>query len=319
MTMLKTTLAAAGLALALSSGASALEDDAAIAVLVHRDGVVRGIILKETEQEVVIRTYVGDKTFTKDQIVELRTNLTAQERAAILARVNPSKDDDAAKARDAAIAAGNAKAAETPKAEVAAKQDKPAPAAELAGIARNPYIGDRPQSFATNAATWEERMLAGLDRKLTLELVDDDFCEALELVSSMTNINIVISPKVRELKPRVSLNVKSMDAANVLKWMTKLTDTHIEIHEGALYITDKPSKEAADTERTELLLALTRMGADTNVLPPDGQEITEADRMKVAMAIFEKENPKPTDFPGPRPGAFNSDPDSNPAVNPFQP
>lgn len=310
--------AVGGLALVLGAGAHALESEADTAVLVHRDGVARGIILKETEKEVTIRTYVGDKTFTLDQIVELRKNLTAQERAAILARVNPSRDEKEARERDLAIAAKRAAPAETPRVIAPAKTERPADAGVILAIRPVEYRGGA-SGLGTNTPSVEERMFAALDRKISLELVDDDFVESLDLISSLTGINIIISPKVRELKPKITLNVKSMDAANVLKWMTKLTDTHIEVHDAALYITDKPSKQAAVDERTEMLLALTRMGADPAVLPPDGQEITEADRLKVAMALFEKEHPKPTDFPGPGVGAFPNDPDSNPILNPFTP
>lgn len=313
------TLAGSLVLAAAACGAGGAQDEASTAVLVHRDGVASGIILKETDKDVTIRTYVGDKVFSRDQIVEIRTNLSARERAAILARVNPLRDEQEAKARNEALAAGKAKAPETPVVIAQKPAERAAAPAELTEVRKNPYLQAGGTSFGTNAPTAGERMLAGLDKKVTMELVDNDLVEALDLISTMTGINIIVSPKVRELKPKVTLNVKSMDAANVLKWLTKLTDTHIEVQDSALYVSDVPSKAAADEERTEMLLALTRMGADTGILPPEGQEITEADRLKVAMALFEKEQPKPTDFPGPVAGAFTNDPDSNPATNPFQP
>ena len=44
-------------------------------------------------------------------------------------------------------------------------------------------------------------------------------------------------------------------------------------------------------------MLITRVGADTSVLPPDGQALTNQDRVRIAWAILEKEDPTPTDSP----------------------
>jgi len=310
-------LAVAGLVFPLAAFGAGDED---VTVLVHKEGVARGVILQETDKEVRIRTFVGDKTFAKDEIVEIRKNLTAAERAEILRKVNPGQDLADWKARNEALAAqGGEQKIDTPKV-VAPPEDVHVtrrPDALKGDAGGNIYLQPA-TSFAGRQATWQERMLAGLDRKITFELIDEPLVDVVEMLTSLTGINIIIHPKVRELNPKITLNVKNMDAANVLKWITKLTETHVSVQEQALYITAEASKADADEERTELLMAVTRAGVDKAVLPADGAEITEADRMKVAQAIFEKENPKPTDFPGPVAGSFPNDPDSNGIGNPFQ-
>jgi hypothetical protein len=123
--------------------------------------------------------------------------------------------------------------------------------------------------------------------------------EAVTFIATVTRLNIIVDPKVRQKNLKVSLRVREMDAGNVLKWIARLTDTYIEPVNKALFVTDKPSPEAADAERTEAVMLIARVGADPSVLPPEGQSLTDEDRIRIAMAIWEKENPKPTDFPAP--------------------
>lgn len=295
--------------------------DEDVTVLIHKEGVAHGIILKETDKEVLIRTFVGDKTFAKHEIIEIRKNLTATERAEILRKVNPGQDLADWKARNEALTAqGGTEKGDTPKVITPP---------EVVRVARRP---DAPQdpvggsgslqptpSFAGRQAPWQERMSAGLDRRVTFEFIDEPLVSAVEMISTLTGVNIIVQPKVRELNPKLTLNVKNMDAANALKWITKLTETHLSVQEQALYLTAEASKEHVDEERDELLMAVTRAGVDPSVLPAEGTEITESDRMKVALAIFEKETPKPTDFPGPLVGASSGDSASHGAGNPFVP
>ena len=301
--------------LPLGLGATAQEEPT---VVLLKDGLVRGVLLEESEREIVVRTWVGDKRIARDNIVEIRKDLTATERASILAKINPWKEAREERERGGALAAG--KEVVTPVVIAPAKPAarKPAQAEPPGEEWGNPYL--RPAAALRtpgNPAHWGERMSAGLDRRITLELLDDKLESALELIGSLTGINIILHPKVRELQPKVTLNVKNMDAANVLKWLAKLTETHIEVGEQALFFTDKASAQVADEEREEAIGLLARHGVDPNVLPPQGAEMTPTDRAKIAMAIWEKENPKVQDFPGPSVGSFPDDPSGNAMGNPF--
>lgn len=142
-------------------------------------------------------------------------------------------------------------------------------------------------------------MVVGMSRRLSLEFIDTNLDEAINFIASITRLNIIVDPKVRAKNLKVSLSVKDMDAATVLQWVARLTETYISVVNQALYVTDKPGPEEDDEERAEALMLITRVGADASVMPPQGQGLTNEDRIRIAMAIWEKENPTPTDFPAP--------------------
>src|SRR5438067_970937 len=146
------------------------------------------------------------------------------------------------------------------------------------------------------AEDWEDRLYRQMHKKVTLELVDTPLSEACSLLTSITGMNIIIAPAVRTNDPKLNLKINDMDAGTALKWFTQLSETHIEIVDQALFITDKKSKKVADAER-EAMLELAAKHKVIADLPPDGQEITDQDRVKLALAIMDKEEIKVQDFP----------------------
>lgn len=156
-----------------------------------------------------------------------------------------------------------------------------------------------------------ERMYRNLQKKVTVDFVDTKLSDCVELVQALTNVNIVVHPRVRVTNPVVNLKVKDMDAATLIKWLTELTETHADLKDQAIFITDKP--DVADAEEDKNALAIRAAVAGVQVdLPPPGQALTHQDIVKVAMALAEKENIKPTDFPGP-----NLQIGEQPSANPF--
>src|SRR5262249_43363638 len=93
-----------------------------------------------------------------------------------------------------------------------------------------------------------ERMSRAPGKQLTIDLVDTPLTDAIDLVNAITHLNIIVNPKVRDSKLTINLKVTDMDAGTVIKWMTRLSETHAEIKDQAIWITDKPSKEAEDEE-----------------------------------------------------------------------
>ncbi|NUP99046.1 MAG: hypothetical protein HUU35_04225, partial [Armatimonadetes bacterium] len=174
---------------------------------------------------------------------------------------------------------------------------------------------------AANRGTWAERTAAGLERHVSFDFEDTPLSEALHLVATVADLNIIVNPKVRSTDPRVTLNVKQMDAGTALKWITKLSGTYISVVDEALYVTDTPPKEEEDEERMEFAMLITFNKLDGSLMPPPGQPITDQERMALAQALFEKTNPKPQDFPGPDIGLVSDDDQaSSPfGVNPFAP
>jgi type II secretory pathway component GspD/PulD (secretin) len=142
-------------------------------------------------------------------------------------------------------------------------------------------------------------MTAALDKRVSMEFVDEGLEDALTTIAAVTGINVIVDPRVREKKLKLNLRVRAMEVSNVLKWMARLTDTYIEVLDQALYFTDKASAAEDDEERQEALAMMIRVGVDRTLLPPAGQPLTDQDRLQIALAILEKEVPKPTDFPAP--------------------
>lgn len=156
---------------------------------------------------------------------------------------------------------------------------------------------------------------ARLNQKLSLEFDNEKLETVLGLIGAISKINIVLDPKVRTAEPTVTLKVDKMDTATVLKWVTQLTDTHVEYVDKAFYVTKEVPKKKAEEERNALAVELITVGADTSILPPPGDEITDVDIHKVAQAIWEKTEPKPQDFPGPH--VDLTPPPAGGVINPF--
>ncbi len=292
----------------------AIAQDEGFTIIQEKSGKVhKGVILEEKETEIIIRTWVGDKRIPRDAIVDFRQNLTAMERDEILRGLNPTRDEQAWKERDKGFA--GKKQVNTPKV-LNLKTRSSAPPNTATGSTENSFASTG-TAISANPGHWAERMSAALDKRVTLELSDDQLTDALNLIRNLTDVNIIVSPKVEELKPTVSLNVRDMDVATVLKWLTRLTGTFIDVRDQALYITNQKPKEVDDDERMDLISMMARAGVEQDLLPPEGTPMTDADRMKIAMAIWEKTNPKPPDFPGPSFGIM--DEQSNQPLNPFAP
>jgi len=164
---------------------------------------------------------------------------------------------------------------------------------------------------AGSSQTWAERMDRDLSKKLTIDIDNNSLKDVISLITSITNLNIIVDPKVVAANPPVTLKVSDMDAGTVIRWVTKLTDTHAEVKDQAIWITDKPSKENDDEEKMEITMLALRVGAQID-LPADGSPLTDDDRVKIAQKIIEKEMPKPPDFPGPDIGIGVRDNNSNP-------
>lgn len=239
----------------------------------------RGVVVQEDDDTLVIRTASGEKRLARREIVQFRRQFTPEERAQIVGIV-PKR----------AVVVGETVA---PRAKLTFEIGRVVDGNEELANLHAPVLASGRQ------ADWGLQISASLSRHLTLEFVETNLEEALNFIATLTRLNIVVNPKVREKNLKVSLSVRDMDAANVLKWVARLTDTYIELNNQALYVTDKPTGNEEEEERAEALMLVSRVGADASVLPAEGQPMTNEDRIRIAMAIWEKENPKPTDFPAP--------------------
>jgi hypothetical protein len=245
----------------------------------------KGIVEKVDDDTITIRTAYGLKTIRRTDIITSRKDLSADERAKIASDVAASKPAAA---------------------EPRAKSD--------IRIADSTAMPRRSESIArSSSGSPADRMMRGLDRRVSMELVDSSLTDAVDFLQNLTGLTIIIDPKVREMKPTVSLRVSDMDAGTALKWITQLTDTYAEVRDQAIFITHKKSEVAENEERTEIMNLAASMKADVD-LPPEGQPLTDTDRMKIAMQLWAKEEPKPQDFPGPN-ISIGASPNNE---NPFQ-
>jgi hypothetical protein len=151
---------------------------------------------------------------------------------------------------------------------------------------------------AAFSADWAERMWKQTNHKMTVEFVDTPLCDAISLISNTTGLNIIIKPSVRQANPSINLKVNDMDAGTLLKWLTELSDTHAVLGNQAIFITDEKGKDRGENEKNDLVQFAAAHGVAVD-LPPQGQALTDQDRVKVALAIMDKEEIKPQDFPGP--------------------
>ncbi len=165
------------------------------------------------------------------------------------------------------------------------------------------------------AQSWEERAWVQLNKKMSVELVDSKLSDACAFVQQLTGLTIIIDPKVRKDDPLVNLRVNDMDAGTFIKWLTKLTNTYADLKDQAIFISDKPSEESVEAEKTDLSILAASMKAEIE-LPPPGVALTDADRVKIALKLIEKSDYKPTDFPGPEFGIGMDDKNKTPFGTP---
>jgi hypothetical protein len=257
----------------------AAEGDEMLIVKLYNGIEHKGIVDKVDDDTITLATGFGLRTFRRTDIITSRKELTPDERAAI-------------------------------RRDVAAAKQPASPAKDLRGISEiraadardvaDLKIARRNESLPVTGGHMSamERISRKLDRKVSVELVDSSLADAMEFLQNLTGLTIIIDPKVRELKPTLSLRVQDMDAATALRWMTKLTDTYAEIKDQAVWITNKPSATEENEERTHIINMAAAARVDIT-LPPEGVPLTDADRAKIALQLWEKEQPVVTDFPGP--------------------
>lgn len=77
-----------------------------------------------------------------------------------------------------------------------------------------------------------------LQRKVSFEFVDTPFVDAVEFLRHLSNINVVIDPKVlAERKPQaVNLRVNDMPLDTALQWILKLVELDFMIADNAIFI-----------------------------------------------------------------------------------
>jgi hypothetical protein len=293
-------LGLAGLTFVLTAGVNmcnAAENDTYIDIKLYNGLQFKGILEKGTDEHIIIRTAYGERVFRKTDIISSRKTFTPEEKAAIDSLMS-------GKGNRGDMVVDRVREPEAARMEIVRVRDD-APAGRLVG--RN--FGE---GLSVSVSPYE-RMSRQLDKRVTLEFSDTPLSECVDFLNSLTGLNMILSPKVREAKAVVTLRVSDMSAASVIKWITRLTETHAEVKDQALWITDKPSKEAENEEKNEILLLAASMGATVD-LPPDGVDLTDADRTRIALQLWEKEQPKITHFPGPN---LSIGTGTEPLTNPF--
>jgi hypothetical protein len=253
--------------------------------------VLRGALVQDDGREIILTTAEGQRRIWRTDVVEFRRQFNPDERASLLRSLAPT-------VAEAPLTAP--KLVDTPKAEVpvGARREAPLEAPAELSVARSapssPLVGSPGQQL-----DWVDRMVRGLNRTVTVEFNGESLAETLTMMSAITGLNIIVDPKLRAKDLKVNLQVRAMDAASVLKWLAKLTDTYMDFANQAIFFTDKPPAGEDDEDRMEATILLSQVNGDMNLIPPAGQPLTNEDCVKIALEVWEKSNPKPADFPAP--------------------
>ena len=264
------------------------QDEAVIAIRLFNGLEYEGLVQKtSTEKDLTLLTIYGPLTFARTDIVRTRKELSDSEQTQIRVAL---RDADAHRR----LMQERSERSENPVSRESRSASLPAARESRTELS----AADIHSSQLSGTMGWEERMEMQLNRKITFEMTGESLADAMSFIQTATGLNIIISPKVQVANPTVTLRVQSMDAGTALHWIGKLTDTYAEVRDHAIFITDKPSKESDDAEKTDIMLMAARVGAQID-LPADGGPLTDDDRMRIAKQILEKEMPKIPDFPGP--------------------
>src|SRR5207248_303979 len=138
-------------------------------------------------------------------IIRTRTELTGAEQAAIRValrdadahrRITPDRSDRIDRAAEPRVAAEG-------RAGSRAVRESREPAALSPERIRAAQL--------YSSLDWAERLDRQLSKKLTLELSGDSLTDAIALITSITGATIIVSPKVQQANPPVTLRVTDMD------------------------------------------------------------------------------------------------------------
>ncbi|MCW8133708.1 MAG: hypothetical protein KIS92_25405 [Planctomycetota bacterium] len=97
---------------------------------------------------------------------------------------------------------------------------------------------------------WKQDIKKRLQRKVTFEFVDTPLDEAINFLRSLTNVTMILDPKVAQAGgvPPISLRVTDMSLDLALEWLLKLADLDYALKDNAIFI----SKKQQLTEDVEL-------------------------------------------------------------------
>lgn len=109
--------------------------------------------------------------------------------------------------------------------------------------------------------------LAPLDRKVSFEFTETPSDEALDFVRALTNVSIVVDPKMAPLAARkpITLRTTDMRLEFALNWITRLSGCAWQVKDGAIYVsnafTPRPLKLSAQATEADRLAALVQWTA----------------------------------------------------------
>jgi Flp pilus assembly secretin CpaC len=88
--------------------------------------------------------------------------------------------------------------------------------------------------------TWKSDIRKKLERKVSFEFVDTPLDEAIGFLRSLTNVTMIVDPKVMEAgAPPINLRVSDMSLELALQWILRLADLDYALKDKALFISKK--------------------------------------------------------------------------------
>jgi general secretion pathway protein D len=86
---------------------------------------------------------------------------------------------------------------------------------------------------------WRKEINNQLEQEVTLDFQDHDLVDVVDFLQKITNVNIVLDPKVvAATPPPVTLRVEAMKLRNVIQFIMQLTGLNYTLRDEALYITN---------------------------------------------------------------------------------
>ncbi len=99
------------------------------------------------------------------------------------------------------------------------------------------------------AANWEEEVRKKLSRKVSFEFVDTPLVEGVSFIRSLTNVNVVLDPKIvaKGLDQKtVTLRVTDMDMKTALDWICRSVGLCCQLRDQAIFITLAEERHETD-------------------------------------------------------------------------
>ncbi len=102
---------------------------------------------------------------------------------------------------------------------------------------------------------WEQAIAQQLERRISVGFAQTPLADVVAAIKEQTGVPLVVSEELAEDADHVTLSLEDTSAADVIRWISRLTRLHVAAEHGVLRFTDLPPLEIRCYEIDDILTA----------------------------------------------------------------